>query len=134
VLVPTAAHFPWLSNSALAGNLAGGGTFTMAGNDVAYFVLHLDHESRQVRLDITDANSGKDWHEAFQWDYAIRNTTSTGAFVLTWDGVTFAGNKAYTLPNGQYRATLTVLKALGDAGNPAHVETWTSPVITIARP
>ena len=56
------------------------------------------------------------------------------AFVLTWDGVTVAGNKAYTLPNGQYRATLTVLKALGDASNPAHVETWTSPVITIARP
>jgi hypothetical protein len=31
-------------------------------------------------------------------------------------------------------AKLSVLKALGDANNPAHVETWTSPVITINRP
>ena len=29
---------------------------------------------------------------------------------------------------------LSVLKALGDAANPAHWETWTSPVITIDRP
>ena len=134
VLVPTAAGFPWLADRSLSGNLAGGGTFTMAGDDVAYFVLHLDHQSRTIRLDIADATSGKSWHEAFQWDYAIRNTSSTGAFVLTWDGVTFAGNKAYVVPNGQYRATLSVLKALGDANNPAHWETWTSPAITIARP
>jgi len=131
VLTSAGAGFPWLANSTLSGNLAGGGTFTMAGDDVAYFVLHLDHQARKLELDITDANSGKSWHEAFEWNYTIRNSTSTGAFVLTWDGVTFAGNKAYVLPNGQYRATLTVTKALGDSTN---AETWTSPVITIARP
>jgi hypothetical protein len=38
------------------------------------------------------------------------------------------------VPNGQYVVKITVLKALGDDDNPAHVETWTSPVITIARP
>jgi hypothetical protein len=29
---------------------------------------------------------------------------------------------------------VSVLKALGDPDNPAHWETWTSPVITLARP
>ena len=29
---------------------------------------------------------------------------------------------------------VSVLKALGESSNPAHWETWTSPVITIARP
>ena len=43
-------------------------------------------------------------------------------------------SSTYQLPNGQYVIKLTVLKALGDDTNPAHVEAWTSPVITIARP
>jgi hypothetical protein len=30
--------------------------------------------------------------------------------------------------------TIVVLKALGDARNPAHIETWPLPPITIARP
>jgi len=48
--------------------------------------------------------------------------------------MTSAGNKTYTVPNGQYRVRLSVLKALGDATNPADIESWTSPVITVARP
>ena len=53
---------------------------------------------------------------------------------MTWDGTTAAGQKSYTVPNGQYRVTFTVLKALGDESNPSDVETWTSPIVTIARP
>ncbi len=34
----------------------------------------------------------------------------------------------------QYIVQLRVLKALGDANNPAHWETWDSPVVTIDRP
>jgi len=113
---------------------ASGATYSMAGEDIPYIVLHLDHQARQVRFDIADANSGKDWHEALQWDYSSRNSTSTGFFAFTWDGVTYAGNRAYTVPSGQYVLKVSVLKALGDASNPAHGETWTSPVITVARP
>jgi hypothetical protein len=29
---------------------------------------------------------------------------------------------------------IAVLKALGDPGNPAHTETWESPLITLDRP
>ena len=34
----------------------------------------------------------------------------------------------------QYKIVVKALKALGDPGNPAHWETWTSPTITIDRP
>lgn len=38
------------------------------------------------------------------------------------------------MPNGRYVVKVNVLKALGDEENSADWETWTSPVITIARP
>ena len=38
------------------------------------------------------------------------------------------------VPDGQYKLIVKVLNALGDADNPAHWETWTSPTITIDRP
>ncbi|MDH4308972.1 MAG: hypothetical protein OEX04_16010, partial [Acidimicrobiia bacterium] len=66
--------------------------------------------------------------------YLARNSTSTGFFAYAWDGTTVGGKKTYTVPDGQYVIELSVLKALGDADNPAHWETWTSPVITIDRP
>ena len=37
------------------------------------------------------------------------------------------------LPNGTYYVRLSIQKALGDNANPAHWETWTSPVITVDR-
>jgi minor extracellular serine protease Vpr len=39
-----------------------------------------------------------------------------------------------TVPDGDYLITIRALKALGDPNNPAHWETWTSPVVTIDRP
>ena len=48
--------------------------------------------------------------------------------------MTTNGNQVNVVPNGKYVVTTTVLKALGDDSNPADTETWTSPVITIARP
>ena len=72
-------------------------------------------------------------------EYVGRNSTPGGFFSFTWDGKTFSGkgkngSQWYTVPNGQYVVKVSVLKALGDENNPAHWETWTSNVITIARP
>lgn len=136
VLVPTANGFPWLAKLTNGSyfNQSGGATYTMAGNDVPFFLVHLDHQSRKLRLDVTDANTGKIWHRALEDEYLGRNSTPTGFFALSWDGLTTAGNKTYTVPNGQYVVTMSVLKALGDESNPAHWETWNSPVITVARP
>ncbi len=136
VLVPTGYGFPWLAQ--LVGgsyyNRPSGGTFTMTGTDIPYFLIHLEHQSRLMRMEVFDAVKGKAWHRSFQETYLPRNSSSTGFFAFPWDGTTFAGNKTYTVPDGQYIVKLSILKALGDENNPAHWETWTSPVITIDRP
>jgi hypothetical protein len=44
------------------------------------------------------------------------------------------GKKVNVVPDGAYIVEISVQKALGEDDNPDHWETWTSPVITIARP
>jgi hypothetical protein len=149
VLVPTANNFPWVArntscnfNRFVDGECISGGSyskyvegspFTLTGTDFPYFAIHFDHPSRLMRVEIYDAN-GKAWHRAVQDEYLPRNSTATGIYVFFWSGKTTAGNKTYTLPDGAYFAKVSVLKALGDSSNPAHWETWTSPMIVIDRP
>jgi subtilisin family serine protease len=141
VLTPTANGFPWLAK--LIGssffNQPGGATYTMAGGDIPYFLVHLDHQARRVRFEAFDAVSGKAWQRVSDDEYAGRNSEPTTFFAFTWDGTTFQGKgkngtQWTTVPDGQYVVKLSVLKALGDENDPAHWETWTSPVITIDRP
>jgi hypothetical protein len=137
VLVPTANGFPLLARQVAPGSyapVAANTTFTIAGGDIPYVLAHFEHQSRIVRTEVFEAASNKDWHRALQIDYFGRNSTATGFFALPFDGTTTAGNKTYTVPNGTYVIKLTVVKALGDETNPAHVETWTSPVFNIDRP
>jgi minor extracellular serine protease Vpr len=142
VLAPTASGFPWLTKTANGVNLTnqpGGASYTMVGFDIPYFAIHLDHQARRVRLEAFDADTGKAWFRVSDDEYVGRNSTATGIFAFAWDGTTFAGKgkngaQLYTAPNGRYVVKVLALKALGDEDNPAHWETWTSPVITIARP
>ncbi|HEV8670592.1 MAG TPA: S8 family serine peptidase [Candidatus Limnocylindria bacterium] len=108
-------------------------TFTLKDGDVPYVVFHLDHQARTVRGEIFDT-TGKAWHRAFEISHIGRNSAANSFFWITWNGITATGGKTYTVPNGTYVLKLSVLKALGDSANPAHWETWTSPVITLARP
>ncbi len=78
-----------------------------------------------MRMEVFESGSGKAWHRALEEEYLPRNSTATSFIAFAWDGVTTAGNKTYTVPNGQYVVKLSVLKALGDASNPAHWESWT---------
>ncbi|HLK47138.1 MAG TPA: S8 family serine peptidase [Bryobacteraceae bacterium] len=136
VLAPTPYGFPWLAQ--LSGgsfhNQQNGATFTMTGGDIPHFLVHFDHQARWMKLEVFDANTGRDWHFAGQEPYLPRNSSSTGFFDFPWDGGTVNGNKVNVVPNGTYIVKLTVLKALGDDSNPADLESWTSPSITIARP
>jgi subtilisin family serine protease len=141
VLTPTANGFPWLAklNGDSLFNQPTGATYSLANGDIPYFLVHLDHQARRVRLEAFDAKKGKDWHKVSDDEFLPRNSTATGFFSFTWDGTTFTGkagepNRLFTVPNGQYVVKVSVLKALGDPDNPAHWESWTSPVITIARP
>lgn len=142
VLTPTASGFPWLAS--LAGttytNQPGGATFTMAdSNNIPYLLMHLDHLSRQLKVEVFDAVTGAAWNRIDFEEYVTRNSTPGGFFSWAWDGTTFKGKPdnprgVQTVPNGQYVLKVSVLKALGDSANTADWETWTSPVITVARP
>ena len=136
-LEPTSYGFPWLSL------LYGGSyykvsgptdwTYTMQGGDIPYFLVHFEHQARLFRVDIY-AQSGKDWHRAYNEEYLPRNSSATGFFSFPFDGTTIAGTRKYTVPDGTYYAKISVLKALGDGNNVAHWETWTSPLFVIDRP
>ena len=137
VLTPTSLGLPWLSRRNPNGTVTrqpDGTVFTMQEGDIPYIAVHLDHQVRELRMDVVDAVTGKSWHRAYSESYLARSAGSTSVFALPWDGSTKAGGQIYQVPNGQYVIKLTARKALGDPANPDHVEAWTSPVITIARP
>ena len=98
------------------------------------FLVHLNHQVRILRAEVFEVGTNKSWHRAFQQDYVGRNSTSSSFFAFPWDGTTTAGNKVYTVPDGQYYVVISILKANGDAANLAHWETWTSPNFTVDRP
>lgn len=111
-----------------------GTTYNMTNAlNIPFFLVHFDHQVRLFRVEIF-AQGGKAWHRAYNEEYVGRNSTAAGFFAFPFDGTTTAGNKIYTVPDGSYYAVLSVLKANGDAANPAHWETWTSPVFVIDRP
>ncbi|QGX41569.1 S8 family serine peptidase [Permianibacter aggregans] len=136
ILAPTANNFPWLAR------LSGGSyskqgdeaVFNLQGDDLPFFLVHFDHQVQKFRLEVFDAETGKAWHRALDEQYLPRNSSAGGFFSFAWDGTTKAGKKIYTVPNGRYVVKLSVQKALGDDDNPAHWETWTSPIMVIQRP
>lgn len=137
VLVPSAYGFPWLSvlysGSYYQITDPSDWTFTMQGTDIPFFLVHFEHQARTFRMEIFSA-SGKNWHRAYNEDYLPRNSSTTAFYAFPFDGTTFAGNTLYTVPDGEYYAVISVLKALGNPSNPADWETWTSPHFIIDRP
>ena len=122
---------------------------TVAGlPDVPYFLIHFEHHAQRLQAVIRDAATGSPVHPVFNKaiddEYLPRNSTSTGAFAFWWDGSRIHSNgsngngndKNMTkpVPDGKYVVEIRVLKANGNASNPAHWESWTSPVITLDRP
>jgi len=150
VLIPTVYGFPWLAT--LDGgsyyNEPAGATYTMTDGDIPYLLIHFEHQSRLLRIQIVNAATGRPVHPVFSTaifeEYMPRNSTSTGFFAFAWDGSRIHSNgyngRGYTrnltkpVPDGTYYLIVNVLKANGDESNPAHWETWTSPPITIDRP
>jgi minor extracellular serine protease Vpr len=134
-LAPTAYGFPWLAK--LTGGSyykqSDGATYTLSSGDIPYFLVHLDHQVRRLRMEVFAAK-GKAWHRAYDLEYYRRSTTATSFFAFGWDGMTRGGNKIYTVPEGEYVIKISILKALGEDDNPAHWETWTSPKLIIDRP
>lgn len=146
MLTPTTNGFPWLAR--LQGtslfNQPAGATYSLAGDDIPYFLLHFDHHVQKLEFTVVKAADGKPVHPVFSktdvFEYLGRNSTPGGFFTFTWDGTRMHDNGKGTpdhrkvVPNGQYQIVIRALKPLGDASNAAHWETWTSPTITLARP
>jgi len=151
-LTPTANGFPWLAVLYQGSYYKVEGpqdwVYSLVGEDIPYFLIHFEHQVEKLQATIMDAKSGKVVHPVFNKgideEYLPRNSTSTTFFAFGWDGSRIHSNgyngKGYTkdltkpLPDGEYIVEIKALKANGDAGNPAHWETWTSPVIAIDRP
>jgi hypothetical protein len=133
VLTGGTKGYPWLVKSDGV-NLPAGATFTLQNGDVPSVLLHLDHAARRLRFDIVDAPKQKPWGTAVDLSYLGQSASPTGAFALSWNGRTVFNKQTVLVPNGGYRIKVRVLKALGDELNPAHWETWLSPVVTINHP
>lgn len=142
VLLPTANGFPWLA-SLSAGtftNQPAGASFTMAdGDNIPYFLVHLDHLSAQLKFEVFDS-MGRSQGLISNDQWLTRNSTPGGFFSFAWDGTTFRAGTTdsprglRTVPNGTYTVKVSALKALGDPTVASDWETWTSPPVTVARP
>jgi minor extracellular serine protease Vpr len=120
-----------------------GASFTLQGSDVPILLFHLNHQARTLNIQVYKAD-GSPVHPVFnyvtQLQYLGRNSTATTFFEFDWDGTRSQdngggnGDHRKAVPNGRYVLKLSVLKALGNANNPADWETFTTPPITLARP
>lgn len=156
ILTPAAFGFPLLGKLNAEGTgydiLPSGGTFTLQGNDVPQLLVHFEHGAQVYELVILDAATNAPIHPKFNradyGEYIPRNSSANGFFALAWDGTRITkyqkedvyGTKIpvpsefQAVPNGQYKLQIRVLKPTGKVQNPTDWESWTSPVITIARP
>lgn len=98
--------------------------------------VHFGMQVRTLTVELLDANDvplGNLYEEDFWGRNADR---SYGVGLDTFDTFPWDGkmpNTEVDAPNGVYRMRVKVLKALGDASNPAHYETYTSQKFTVQR-
>ena len=103
--------------------------------ETPYFLVHLEHQARELRIEVFDSTTQRNWGRLFTEDYLPRSATATSFFAFGFDGEVTKGRNGQhvDVPDGTYYVRLTALKALGDPANPAHWETWTSPTFVIDR-
>jgi hypothetical protein len=115
-------------------------------DEIPNVAIHFNHQVRRLEFEVVNATSGARLHPVFsnvyEEDYLSRNQTATAFFAYPWEGGRLhsngqgskSGQAWKAVPDGSYKLIVKALKALGDPGNAAHWETWTSPTITIDRP
>ena len=74
-LTPTQFGFPWLAK--LIGpaffNQPDGAVFTLEGDDLPFILLHLDHQVRELKMEVVDVATGQSFNFATDDDYMGRN-------------------------------------------------------------
>ncbi len=109
--------------------------------DRPVLLFHLAHQSRRLEIRAVDELTGQSYPVDSE-EFLPRNPSNTlvpgSFFAYTWDGkrqFTNAAGKVrrQEVPAGLYRLQVVATKAMADPANPAHVESWTSPVLNIVR-
>lgn len=124
--------------------LPDGATFTMTEGDYPVVIAHLEHAAQNVSLQLfhakADGTPGRPYagrlSTVFSEDFVGRSGAATAFNAYTWDGTRPRGSgsdRRVEVPDGRYILRLSATKPLGDPSNPAHVETWDTPVITVDR-
>lgn len=136
-MVPNPAGLPWLLKGGAIVGASDNPVYTLVDGDIPVFWVQLAHQLRSLTGEVFMVDrKGRSipYYRAFHEDYLPRNAASNNVWSFTFNGTTVAGTTTMVVPDGQYYVVLKGLKALGDPNNPAHWETWTSPVFTIDRP
>ena len=105
-------------------------TIRPAKGEVAPVAFHLEYSVRRLRIELFDAKSGRSFGRLFEAGYFPRNSGPGFYYSLVWRGSDADG---LPVPAGDYTLRLSIEKALGDDGNPAHWEVWNSPAVTVIR-
>ncbi|EYF03734.1 Hypothetical protein CAP_5164 [Chondromyces apiculatus DSM 436] len=143
-ITPNGKSYPWLARyggvdlatgKPIFNNQPNGATFsTFSGSDLPYVVAFINHSPRKLILDVFQATTMKPWGRVREVDYVFQTATAADFTYYSWNGYTTLNKKTVKVPNGQYVIKMQLLRALGDENNPAHWDTWTSPVLTVNRP
>ncbi|WP_199521415.1 S8 family serine peptidase [Jiangella anatolica] len=157
ILTPTGAGLPELGdvtacdryvgvNCTMGGEfdlLPDGATFSMTEGDYPVVIAHLEHAAQNVSLQLfhakADGTAGRPYgrlNTVLSEDYVGRSSAAGAFNAYTWDGTRPRGSgtdQRVPVPDGRYVLRLTAAKPLADPADPAHVETWDSPVIVVDR-
>jgi minor extracellular serine protease Vpr len=112
-------------------------------DDRPILLFHLAHQSQRLEIRAINELTHQSYLVAYA-DYLSRSPTNglneaSGAFAsYRWDGKkgftnTTDRTRRNEVPAGLYRLQAVVTKALAEPGNPAHIETYTSPLMNIVR-
>ena len=102
--------------------------------DVPSYLLHLNFQSSRATFTAYDSTGTTPLGEAMSLSFLPHNSTSTAFFSFAWDGSVGPTGARTQLANGEYMLKLTLVRALGDPSNPAHLETATFASVNIQRP
>jgi len=102
--------------------------------DVPSYLLHLNFQSSRATFTAYDSTGTTPLGEAMSLSFLPHNSTSTAFFSFAWDGFVGPAGSRTQLVNGEYVLKLTLVRALGDPNNPAHLETATFASVNIQRP
>ena len=128
--IPTENGFPWLLKRPNQGHQAMGATYTLEGNDEPIIRFYLEWPAKQlmVQLEI----DGEYYSSRVRLNADPTRPADWSNYVF--DGLVWRNEEEFEVPDGEYRARLAVLKALGDPSIEDHWQYQPLPNITFDRP